>query len=190
MERRGAAGQLRGPAAFFCEHAVQRPVQTVATSARRSFRLPGCCVLAVVIAVLAGCSAGSTASQQRLTSTSPGATPTMPSASPGPTAIGAASGIEGIAEADPQCPIASPGGACPPEPVSRTVAVLAADGREIARFTSATDGSFRVALPPGTYTLEEVVAQPGEPPSLKPVAVTVPLDAFVHVVLLFDTGIR
>jgi hypothetical protein len=38
------------------------------------------------------------------------------------------SGIEGIAEAEPQCPIASPGAVCPPKPVSQTVAVLDANG--------------------------------------------------------------
>ena len=101
-----------------------------------------------------------------------------------------ASGMEGIAEADPQCPISAPGAACPPEPVSRTVAVFEPGGREITRFTSGADGSFRVPLPPGTYTLHEVVAKPGIPPSLKPITVTVTSGHFVHVVLLFDTGIR
>jgi len=58
------------------------------------------------------------------------------------------------------------------------------------RFTSANDGRFRLAVPPGTYRLEEVVANPGSPPSLKPVTVTVSSGTYVHVVLLFDTGIR
>ncbi len=106
-----------------------------------------------------------------------------------PSAAGA-SGVEGIAEADPQCPISAPGAVCPPEPVSRTVAVIDPGGREITRFTSGADGSFRVPLPPGTYTLHEVVAKPGIPPSLKPITVTVTPGHFVHVVLLFDTGIR
>jgi Prealbumin-like fold domain len=58
------------------------------------------------------------------------------------------------------------------------------------RFTSASDGSFRLALPPGTYRLEEVVANPGAPPSLKPVTITVSSGTYSRVVLLFDTGIR
>jgi hypothetical protein len=70
------------------------------------------------------------------------------------------------------------------------VAVLDAGGSEITRFTSGSDGRFRLPLPPGIYRLEEVVASPGSPPSLKPVTVTVSSGAYVHVVLLFDTGIR
>jgi len=100
------------------------------------------------------------------------------------------SGVEGITEAEPQCPISAPGAVCPPKPVSKTIAVLDANGNEVARFTSAHDGSFRIALAPGQYTLAEVVSTPGTPPSLKPVAVTVPPGQFVHVALLFDTGIR
>jgi hypothetical protein len=135
----------------------------VTTGRLRSRRFAGSCAVALCSALItAGCSAVSPAA--------------------------GASGVEGIAEADPQCPISAPGAVCPPEPVSRTVAVRGAERREIARFTSAADGRFRVALPPGTYTLEEVVAKP--PPSLKPVTVTVTPGHFVHVVLLFDTGIR
>jgi hypothetical protein len=125
-----------------------------------------------MIVLLAACSAASTF------------TPT-----PVATASEEQSGIEGIAEADPQCPIVAPGAACPPAPVSRSIAVVAGDGNELTRFRSANDGSFRVPLPPGDYTLLEVVA-PGQPSSLKPVSVTIPPGAFVHVVLLFDTGIR
>jgi hypothetical protein len=36
----------------------------------------------------------------------------------------------------------------------------------------------------------EVVGTSGASPSLKPVTVTVPSRQFVHVVLMFDTGIR
>jgi hypothetical protein len=137
----------------------------------------------ILIVLLAACSAASNGG--------PGspqtASPLAPSSAA--TATDERSGIEGIAEADPQCPIVEPGAACPPAPVSREVAVVAGDGRELTRFRSADDGSFRVSLPPGAYTLREVVAG-GQPPSLKPVSVTVPPGAFVHVVLLFDTGIR
>src|SRR5205823_2973660 len=66
------------------------------------------------------------------------------------------SGIEGTTAADPQCPIALPGRSCPPQPISATVAVLDMSGNEVAHFTSTGDGSFRVALPPGAYTLVEV----------------------------------
>jgi hypothetical protein len=135
-----------------------------------------------MIVLLAACSA---APDGRLDSPPPGSmfAPSPVAASDG------SSGIEGIAEADPQCPIVAPGAACPPVPVSRSVAVVAGDGHELTRFKSTNDGAFRVSLPPGDYTLREVV-ESGQPPSLKPVSVTVPPGAFVHIVLLFDTGIR
>jgi hypothetical protein len=136
-----------------------------------------------MIVLLAACSA---ASNGRLDSARPGS---KFAPSPVATAPDGSSGIEGIAEADPQCPIVAPGAACPPAPVSREVAVVAEDGHELTRFRSANDGTFRVPLPPGDYTLREVV-ESGQPPSLKPVSATVPPGAFVHVVLLFDTGIR
>jgi hypothetical protein len=100
------------------------------------------------------------------------------------------SGIEGVTEAGPQCPVVTPGAACASKPVSATVAALDATGREVARFTSGPDGMFRIALPPGTYTLTEVVSVAGSPPSLKPTRISVPPDEFVRVALLFDTGIR
>lgn len=166
------------------------------------------CMLVIAGVLLAGCSVASTPAGQRLASASPGvasASPGVASASPSvasatapstavpttPAASAAndASGIEGIAEASPQCPIAQPGVACPPEPVSQTIAVQTADGRELTRFTSASDGTFRVALPPGSYTLVGAAGS-GTLPFLKPTPVVVPPGAFVHVVLMFDTGIR
>jgi hypothetical protein len=43
---------------------------------------------------------------------------------------------------------------------------------------------------PGTYTLAEVVAVTGSPPSLKPTRVSVLPGQYARVALLFDTGIR
>lgn len=106
------------------------------------------------------------------------------------TSTTGSSGIEGITEAEPQCPISAPGAVCPPKPVSKTIAVLDANGGEVTRFTSAHDGSFRISIAPGRYTLAEVVGTAGTPPSLKPVTVTIPPGQFVHVALMFDTGIR
>jgi hypothetical protein len=112
------------------------------------------------------------------------------SLAPAASTSAAGSGITGIAEAEPQCPIVSPGSVCQPVPVSKTVAVQDASGSEVTRFTTARDGSFRVSIAPGQYTLVEVVTPAGSPPSLKPVIVIIPSGQFVHVVLLFDTGIR
>ncbi|MEO6044671.1 MAG: hypothetical protein ABIQ47_12215 [Tepidiformaceae bacterium] len=92
--------------------------------------------------------------------------------------------------ADPQCPVVSPTANCPAKPIVATVAVKDVFGREIARITSGSDGSFRMPLPPGKYIISEVLLTPGKPASLKPETVTVVSGSFLHVALLFDTGIR
>ncbi len=60
--------------------------------------------------------------------------------------------------------------------------------REVATFQTAADGTFRVALPPGRYTLS-TADQPASP-FLKPVEVTVIEGTYVQVQLAVDTGIR
>ena len=119
--------------------------------------------------------------------------PTVPptaTTAPPPTPVAqAGSGIEGITEADPQCPIATPDNPCPPKPVSKTIAISNEVGREVARVTSGRDGRFRISLPAGIYEITEVLAGTG-PPSLKPLRVVVPPATFVRVAVLFDTGIR
>jgi hypothetical protein len=72
------------------------------------------------------------------------------------------SGIRGVVVAGPTCPVVTD----PPDPdcADRAVAgavllVLDADGDEAARVTSAADGTFSVALPPGGY---RIVPQPVE----------------------------
>lgn len=107
--------------------------------------------------------------------------------SPAPTAN---SGIEGQTVAAPTCPVVRPGVVCPPRPISAAVVVLDAAGREVTRFTSAGDGSFRVPLPPDAYTLAQPRTGSHTPPTLRPVAVTVAAGRYTSVVLEFDTGIR
>ena len=123
----------------------------------------------------------------------PASAPTVPptaTTAPPPTPVAqTGSGIEGITEADPQCPISTPDNPCPPKPVSKTIAVNSDGGREVARVTSGIDGRFRISLPAGIYVITEVLAGAG-PPSLKPLRVVVPPATFVRVAVLFDTGIR
>ncbi len=99
-------------------------------------------------------------------------------------------GIQGIAEAGPQCPVVVRGQPCPPRPIAATVAVQDPTGAEVTRFTSGSDGRFQVSLPPGTYTLVEVPRSQGAFPTLKPVTVTVVAGQYTSVMLEFDTGIR
>jgi len=62
------------------------------------------------------------------------------------------SGIAGVTEAGPVCPVVNPTNPCPPKPVSRTVVVLDTNGNEVTRFNSTSDGTFHVPLLPGKYT--------------------------------------
>jgi hypothetical protein len=113
------------------------------------------------------------------------------------TACGAAapasrpqSGIEGVTQASPACPVERLDSPCPARRFSTTMAVRDGTGHEVTRFTSAADGSFRVALPPGAYTLARPPTPARVPPTLQPVAVTVRAGRYTHVVLDFDSGIR
>jgi hypothetical protein len=100
------------------------------------------------------------------------------------------SGIEGTTQASPTCPVVSPGNACPPRAISATVVVLDQAGHEVTRFTSGADGSFRVALTPGAYTLSQPTSPSRVLPRLQPVRVQVVAGRYTSVVLDFDTGIR
>ena len=86
--------------------------------------------------------------------TGPG-TAASPVASPGGTGVGQG-GIGGIATAGPVCPVerVPPDPKCVPRPVAGAVVVVRdGAGREVARATTAADGRFFVAVPPGTYVV-------------------------------------
>ncbi|HEX7472435.1 MAG TPA: carboxypeptidase regulatory-like domain-containing protein [Candidatus Limnocylindrales bacterium] len=117
-----------------------------------------------------------------------------PAASTGPTSVPAgAVRVSGLAHAGPTCPVVRPGdSSCADRPVAGAVLVVTtAAGTEVARATSAADGTFSVALPPGDYVL---VPQPvtGLLGTARPVpfhaqadgAAPAPLD------VAYDTGIR
>ena len=58
----------------------------------------------------------------------------------------------------------------------------------VATFQTGDDGSFRIPLPAGQYTL--VSADKGSLPFLKPTPVTVVDGEYVRIQLNVDTGIR
>ena len=102
-------------------------------------------------------------------------------------------GIRGAVVAGPTCPVVTD----PPDPdcADRAVAdavlvILDADGAEVARVTSADDGTFAVDLAPGAY---RIVPQPveglmGTAPELDVrVEIGEPAD---EVAVAYDTGIR
>ncbi len=101
-------------------------------------------------------------------------------------------GIGGKATAGPVCPVerVPPDPGCAPRPMAGAVIVIRdASGAEVARVTTAADGTYFAALAPGRYNVEPQAAKgvlgvPG------PAGVTV-IDGFTTTVDLgYDTGIR
>ena len=110
-----------------------------------------------------------------------------------PTAAPAGgTGIGGTATAGPVCPVERipPDPACAPRPVNGAVLVIADPaGREVARVTTAEDGTFFAAVPPGRYV---VAPQPAA--GLMGIApgqdVDVAAGATTRIEVVYDTGIR
>jgi hypothetical protein len=141
-------------------------------------RLVALVMAAALVAMLAACS--------------PGASAGVPSPTPASPAAGAV--VHGRVHAGPSCPVEKvpPDPACADRPVAGAVLIVTtAAGVEVARATSAADGTFRVTLPAGDYIL---VPQPvqGYMGTASPVpfhaqgdgAAPAPLD------ISYDTGIR
>ena len=99
------------------------------------------------------------------------------------------SGITGVVQAGPTCPVVRPGFDCADKPIVATIIVrYASTGLEAARFTSDADGTFRVSLFPDTYVLDpQPAGYIGTPPNQ---SVIVQSGAFTDVVIEYDTGIR
>ena len=104
------------------------------------------------------------------------------------------SGVAGFVLAGPVCPVerVPPDPACAPRAVAGAVLVVRdAAGGEVARTTSSQDGSYRIDLPPGTYTLQPqpVAGLLGRPASI-PFAVPAGGSEAVRLDVTYDTGIR
>jgi len=145
-------------------------------------------VALATIVLLAGCSAATGAG----TAGSSATAPPVASGSPAPASSAtAASGIRGKATAGPVCPVerVPPDAACQPRPVIGAVVVVEdASGREVGRATTGSDGTYRVAVPPGTYTVRpEKTVGIMRAPAPQPVTVTKGLTVLD---LAYDTGIR
>jgi hypothetical protein len=113
------------------------------------------------------------------------------SAVPGATAA-AGTGIRGVATAGPVCPVerVPPDPACAPRPVAGAVVLIRdASGAEVARATTAPDGTFAVNVGPGKYLVEPQPAQ-GLMGGAESQTVTVVEGVETTVHLEYDTGIR
>jgi hypothetical protein len=108
------------------------------------------------------------------------------SVSCGSHAIPPAGGLEGRVTIGPTCPVELAGSPCPPGIWSGTVRATSTDG-DAHETTTGSDGSFQLALAPGTYTVTPVTN--GGPPTPKPVTVAVGTTV-QHLDLQVDSGIR
>ena len=101
-------------------------------------------------------------------------------------------GIAGVATAGPVCPVEQvpPDPDCAPRPVAGAVVVIRdAASAEVARVTTAADGTFFAELRPGVYVVEPQPAE-GLMGVAEPQSVTVVDGVATTVQLGYDTGIR
>jgi hypothetical protein len=105
------------------------------------------------------------------------------------SAGGSDSGIEGRVTIGPQCPVEQMGSPCPDAPYEALITVTR-EGDAVEQMRSNTDGTFRIPLDPGTYS---VVAGPVDGSSMpfgRQVEVVVKPGTLTHVDLSVDSGIR
>jgi carboxypeptidase family protein len=102
---------------------------------------------------------------------------------------GGTGGIEGKVLLGPMCPVQQVNSPCPDKPIEADITVTTSDGKTVATGRSDADGTYRISLPPGSYTVVAKRAG-GEFGSGKPVSVDVSGGTFVHVNLVVDSGIR
>ena len=100
-------------------------------------------------------------------------------------------GIMGQILIGPTCPVERipPDPACAPKGYQATVIVKTSDGtKEITRFTSNKDGTFKVSLDAGTYLLVPISS--GTYPRGSQETVIVERNKFTTITINFDSGIR
>jgi hypothetical protein len=100
-----------------------------------------------------------------------------------------ASGIQGKVLLGPMCPVQQVGSPCPDKPIKADITVTDANGKTVATAHSDADGTYRIPLPSGSYTV--VAKRPDDSFGFgKPVNVEVSAGTFVQLNLLVDSGIR
>jgi len=110
-----------------------------------------------------------------------------PAASPTPPP---GTGIQGVVQVGPTCPVERINSPCPPRPLAATVVVRDAAGHEVARTHSGADGHFNVDVPPGTYTVVGLNVGSSMLPRPIPTTVTVTSGRYATVNVEYDSGIR
>jgi hypothetical protein len=100
------------------------------------------------------------------------------------------SGIIGTMTIGPTCPAMRdpPDPGCNDKSYQGTVVIKSADGREAARVTADGQGVFKVAVAPGTYTVEPINSNIY--PRASAQTVQVAAHAFTKIAIQYDSGIR
>jgi hypothetical protein len=107
----------------------------------------------------------------------------QPAATPG-------TGIQGMVQVGPTCPVERINSPCPPHPLAATIVVRDGAGAEVTRFNSGADGRFQVDLQPGTYSLTGLTIGSGPLPRPIPTSVKVTQGTYATVNVEYDSGIR
>jgi hypothetical protein len=149
-------------------------------------------------ALVTGCATNAPASPVPSARSVPLPTTVQPSASasastqvsPTPPNGTASSGITGRTTVDGGCPVVTDP-PCPQRAIpARITVTLVGSDPAVASTVSASDGAYRISLPPGSY-LVRVTNTTGRPlPRAATVTVTVPSGRFMTLNVQLDSGIR
>jgi hypothetical protein len=99
-------------------------------------------------------------------------------------------GIEGIVEVAPTCPVERINSPCPPHRMAATIVIKDSRAVEVARVTSGADGHFKVNLPAGSYTLIGLMVGGSMLPRPIPTSAVVNPGRYTSVTVEYDSGIR
>ncbi len=97
-------------------------------------------------------------------------------------------GVEGLVYIGPVCPVVQVNNPCPDKPYQASFTILNTTGKKITKFTTLADGSFKVPLAAGKYTLH-----PDSPNGITHAAdqpFTVVKGQYIRLTITFDSGIR
>lgn len=108
----------------------------------------------------------------------------------GAQAAQSGTGIQGIVQVGPTCPVERINSPCPPHPIATTVVARDAAGREVSRFQSGADGHFKVDLAPGSYSIVGLNIGSSMLPRPIPTSVTVTSGTYTSINVEYDSGIR
>jgi len=116
------------------------------------------------------------------------ASSTNPGVSPSGSAAGSSSGVRGVVELGPTCPVQREDSPCPPKPLATSVTVTSTITKFSVTSRSDESGHFSIPLPPGTYSV--TAAGTGPIQRGQAATVTVHAGAFATITVMVDSGMR